>query len=155
MRLWRALAVALVMVAIGAAVQSRPHQPVAGSDALNSLTTGTPVPAAVMSTLQRACADCHSDQTRWPWYSSIPVASYLIARDVNEARGQLNLSRWAQYNPFDRADMLDKICERASSGKMPPWQYRMMHSEARLSGTDIGALCAWSEHEATRLVEGQ
>ena len=154
MRLWRALAAALVMVAIGAAVRSRPHQPAAGSDPLNSLNAGVPVPASVKSTLLRACADCHSDQTRWPWYSSIPVASYLIARDVNEGRGQLNLSRWAQYNPFDRADMLDKICERASSGKMPPWQYRMMHSEARLSATDIGALCAWSEHEAARLVEG-
>jgi hypothetical protein len=106
-----------------------------------------------MSTLRHACFDCHSDQTRWPWYARLPVASHLLARDVNEGRGQLNLSRWDEYNRFDRADMLDKMCERASSGKMPPWPYRMMHSEARLAANDITALCAWTEHEAERLVE--
>jgi hypothetical protein len=153
MRLWRALVAALVMVAIGSVVRSRPHQAVVGADPLVSLNTQTTVPAPVMSTLRRACFDCHSDQTRWPWYADLPVASHLIARDVSEGRGQLNLSRWEQYHPFDRADMLDKICERASSGNMPPWPYRMMHSEARLAATDITALCAWSEHEAARLVE--
>jgi hypothetical protein len=50
--------------------------------------------------------------------------------------------------------MLDKICERASTGKMPPWQYRIMHSEARLSPTDIAGLCDWSQREAARLVQG-
>jgi len=108
-----------------------------------------------MSTLRRACFDCHSDETRWPWYATLPLASHLIERDVTEARAQLNLSRWMQYNPFDRADLLDKMCQRASIGTMPPWQYRMMHSEARLSVTDVVTLCAWSQDEATRLVQGE
>ena len=153
MRLWKAFAAALVMVAIGSVVRSGPHQAAAGADATVSLNAHTSVPAPVMSTLRRACFDCHSDETRWPWYTSLPIASHLIARDVNEGRGQLNLSRWEQYNPFDRADMLDKMCERASSGKMPPLPYRVMHSDARLTTTDIRVLCAWSEHEADRLVE--
>lgn len=145
--------IALVIVAIGSVVRSGPHQPVAAADPTASLNAQTPVPAAVMSTLRRACFDCHSDQTRWPWYARLPVASHLIARDVNEGRGQLNLSRWEQYNRFDRADMLDKMCERASTNKMPPWPYRMMHAEARLAANDIKVLCAWTEHEADRLVE--
>lgn len=153
MRLWRALAAALVMVAIGSMVRSGPHQGAAGADATVSLNANTPVPAPVMSTLRRACFDCHSDETRWPWYAKLPIASHLIRRDVDDGRAQLNLSRWEQYNPFDRADMLDKMCERASSGKMPPWPYRAMHADARLAATDIRALCAWSEHEADRLVE--
>jgi cytochrome c len=74
---------------------------------------------------------------------------------VRQARGQLNLSRWTQYNPFDRADMLDKMCQLSSSGKMPPWQYRLMHPDARLSAEDIAAMCAWSRDEAARLVEGE
>jgi hypothetical protein len=142
------------MVAIGSAARSRPNQPVVAADRSISLNVRTPVPAPVMSTLRRACFDCHSDETRWPWYAKLPVASHLIESDVTEGRSQLNLSRWTQYNPFDRADMLDKICQKAATGKMPPWQYGMLHPEARLSATDVTALCDWSQHEATRLVEG-
>ena len=124
----------------------RPANPVAGIDAT------TPVPAPVMSTLRRACFDCHSDETRWRWYSALPVAAWLIEHDVNEGRGQLNFSRWTDYNRFDRADLLDKACEKATKRDMPLWQYRILHRDARLSEADIAALCAWSRHEATRLV---
>ena len=140
------------MLAIGSAARSRAYEAVAGVDRSTSLKVR--LPTTVLSTLRRACFDCHSDETRWPWYAALPIASHLIERDVTEGRGQLNLSRWTQYNPFDRADMLDKICLRASTGKMPPWQYRVMHSDARLSETDITALCDWSQREAQRLVEG-
>jgi hypothetical protein len=107
-----------------------------------------------MSALRRACFDCHSDETRWPWYSTLPVASWLLERDVNEGRSQLNFSQWARYNAFDRADKLDKICELATSRKMPLWPYRLLHSEARLSDADLEELCVWSGQEATRLVQG-
>src|SRR5262245_62830787 len=154
MRLERALVAALVMLVIGSVARSRPHEAVAGAGRSTTLDIKTAVPAQVMSTLQRACFDCHSDETRWPWYAALPIASHLIERDVTEGRAQLNLSRWTQYNPFDRADMLDKICQRIASGAMPPWHYRVMHSDARLSRTDIRALCEWSQHEAERLVQG-
>ena len=155
MRLWRVLVAALVMVAIGSAARSHPEHAIVGADPSASLNVRTPVPAPVMSTLRRACFDCHSDGTRWPWYAGVPLASHLIERDVTDGRAQLNLSRWTQYNPFDRADLLDKMCQRASSGTMPPWQYRLMHFESRLSATDVAILCAWSEDEATRLVQGE
>jgi hypothetical protein len=107
-----------------------------------------------MSTVRHACFDCHSNETRWPWYSALPIASSLIERDVREARGQINFSRWTEYNPLDRADMLDKVCELAANRKMPPLPYRMLHSKARLSERDVDELCAWSRREAMRLVEG-
>jgi cytochrome c len=146
---------AVVMVAIASAARSRPGLPVAGADPSASLNVRAHVPTAVMATLRRACFDCHSDETRWPWYATLPIASHLIERDVTEARGQLNLSRWTQYNPFDRADMLDKMCQLASSRKMAPWQYRMMHPDARLSPTDVATLCTWTQDEAARLVQGE
>jgi len=107
-----------------------------------------------MSTIERACFNCHSEETRWPWYSSLPVASWLVEHDVTGGRRQLNFSRWAEYNAFDRADKLDKICELASNGKMPPWQYSLFHGEARFSDEEVKALCAWTAVEATRLVQG-
>ena len=155
MRLRRVLAAALVMLAIAAAGRARPDAPVAGTDPSAALNGRTPVPAPVMSTLRRACFDCHSDETHWPWYAALPIASHLIERDVTEGRGQLNLSRWTQYNPFDRADMLDKMCELASDGRMPLRSYRMMHPDARLSTPDVAMLCAWARDEAAHLVQGE
>ena len=143
----------MVTVTIGFVVRPHPHQPTAAADASASLSAATDVPAPVLSTLRRACFDCHSDETRWPWYARAPLASQLLERDVTEGRGQFNFSHWARYNPYDRADMLDKICRRASNRTMPPWQYRMMHAESRLSAAEVTALCAWSDREATRLVE--
>lgn len=143
----------LVIAAIATAARSRPNVPAARPTAADSLALQVHVPTPVMSTLRRACVDCHSEETRWPWYAGLPIASHLIERDVTEAREQFDLSRWTQYNPFDRADMLDKMCQLASNGKMPPRQYRLMHPTARLSATELATLCAWTEHEAMRLVQ--
>lgn len=155
MRLRRAFAAALVMAAIGSAARLRPERAVVGVDPSVSLNVQSAVPVPVMATLRRACFDCHSEATHRPWYAALPIASHLIERDVMEGRGQLNMSRWTQYNQFDRADMLDKMCQRASNGRMPPWPYRLMHPGARLSEKDVAALCTWTRDEAARLVEGE
>jgi hypothetical protein len=153
---WRRLIVAaLVLVAIGSAARALPHQGRTGADPSTVFNLRPAVPDRVLSTLRRACFDCHSEATRWPWYATLPLVSRVIERDVTEARGQLNLSRWIDYNEFDRADMLDKMCELASRRKMPPWQYRLMHPGARLSATEVSALCAWTRDEAARLTQGE
>ena len=155
MRLRRALVATLVIVTVGSAARSRSERALVGTGPAASFDGRTPFPAAVTSTLRRACFDCHSDETRWPWYATLPFASPLIERDVKNGRGQLNLSRWMGYNAFDRADMLDKMCQLASSGRMPPWKYRLMHPDARLSATEVVTFCAWSQYEANRLVQGE
>ena len=154
MRPGRMILAALAIIAIGSVAWSPSRDPETQADPAAGLNVRTPVPAGVMSTLRRACFDCHSNETRWPWYSSLPGASWVIARDVKAGRGQLNFSRWMEYNPFDRAGMLDKVCELATSRAMPLLPYRVLHREARLSETDVTALCAWTEIEATRLVGG-
>jgi len=148
----RLILTGLLTLVIASAVRSYsrlpelPGQPSAGVD------VNVPAPAPVMSTLRRACFDCHSNETRWPWYSAIPIASWLIEHDVREGRSQLNFSRWTQYSRFERADLLDKVCEKATKRDMPLTQYRILHRGARLDETDIAELCAWSRDEATRLV---
>ena len=154
MRLRGLIVAALVLVAIGSAAGTRPRER-AGADPSTVFNLRPAVPDPVLSTLRRACFDCHSEATRWPWYATLPLASRVIESDVTEARGQLNLSRWTDYNRFDRADMLDKMCELASRRKMPPWQYRLMHPGARLSAAEVSALCAWTQDEAARLTQGE
>jgi len=147
-------ALPIAILAIASAALSRPTVPSVHDHPSVALNVHTPVPAPAMSVLRRACFDCHSDETRWPWYAQLPVASHLIDRDVRNGRAQLNWSHWQEYNPFDRAGILDKVCEWVSMKKMPPWQYLMLHSDARLSSTDIEQLCDWTQHEAARLTQG-
>ena len=152
----RRYAVAAAVLATAAAVSAMltppPENP--GIDPSLDLRALSPVPAAIMGLMSRACLDCHSDATRWPWYSKIPPASWLVAHDVREARSQVNFSRWGEYNALDRADKLDEACTLVSSRDMPLWSYRLLHPRARLSDQDIRTFCEWTESEARRLVQG-
>ncbi len=109
------------------------------------------VPTEVSTTLRRACYDCHSNETRWPWYSRVAPPAWLVAHDVEEGRGHLNFSRWGDYNPFDRADMLDDACKEVRRGEMPLGPYLILHRDARLSARDVETLCTWAAAEAARL----
>jgi heme-binding protein len=150
----RLVVAACVLLAMVSAALSRPGMSDGHDEPSVTSHIDTSVPAPVVSVLRRACFDCHSNETRWPWYAQLPIASHFIERDVNDGRGQLNWSLWAEYNPFDRAGILDKVCELTSTRSMPPWPYRMLHAEARLSRTDVQALCEWTYLEATRLTQG-
>jgi hypothetical protein len=126
----------------------------AHADPAMALAARAIVPPDVSGLLHRACYDCHSDETTWPWYARVPVGSWVVTRDVEHGRKQMNFSRWGAYNPFDRADMLDKVCERATKHEMPLRPYTWLHAEARLTDADIAALCRWTDAEAARLVNG-
>ncbi len=81
----------------------------------------------------RACADCHSNETKWPWYSKIPPVSLLIVDHVNEGREKFNISA------RDMGDA-DEAAEALQEGEMPLRDYQLMHPEARLSPTEKQAL---------------
>jgi cytochrome c551/c552 len=83
----------------------------------------------------RACYDCHSNETVWPWYSNIAPVSWLIANDVNEGRHVLNFSQWRNSR-----HAVGEISEVIHSGYMPPSYYVMMHPDAKLSDTEKQAL---------------
>lgn len=76
----------------------------------------------------RACADCHSNETKWPWYSNIAPASWLITRDVVQGREEFNVSEWGR--PDNEGDDAAKLVQ---NGEMPPWFYLPLHPEANLS----------------------
>jgi hypothetical protein len=73
----------------------------------------------------RACADCHSNETVWPWYSNLAPVSWLVQRDVDEGREKFNIS--------DGSGEADEAAEKVAEGEMPPTIYTLMHPEAKLS----------------------
>jgi len=99
-------------------------------------------PAELTAVLNRSCMNCHSHQTTWPWYSNVAPASWLVASDVEEGREHLNFSEWGKLPQEKRAHALEEICEETRKGAMPPWQYRLLHPQARLSEQDVKLLCA-------------
>jgi Haem-binding domain len=82
-----------------------------------------------------ACMDCHSNATRWPWYTNVAPASLLVVNDVKGGRDHLNLSRWDQPQPD-----LEEVVHAIDEGDMPPAQYKLVHGDARLSAAQRRAL---------------
>jgi hypothetical protein len=80
----------------------------------------------------RACFDCHSNETIWPWYSNIAPFSWLVQYDVNQGREKFNFSDW-RNNPLAEADELAAVIRE---GEMPPAQYLLLHPEARLTDAE-------------------
>ncbi len=80
---------------------------------------------------ERACFDCHSNETEWPWYSNVAPVSWLVQRDVDEGRQVLNFSEWG--NGRSEGEEADEIGEVIWEGEMPPAQFLLTHPEARLT----------------------
>jgi Haem-binding domain len=93
--------------------------------------------------LVRACGNCHSSHTDWPWYSHIAPFSWWTARHVREGREKLDLSEWETYSVRHRRDILQSICGLIKTGRMPPPLYAAIHPEAKLTANDKQAVCAW------------
>ncbi|MFI5398010.1 MAG: heme-binding domain-containing protein [Candidatus Binatia bacterium] len=106
-------------------------------------------PVEVKALLRDACYDCHSNETRWPRYSTIAPLSWLMQHDVNRGRERLNFSQWAEYasDPATAAQKLEKIAQFVTRGDMAPWYYRMLHPTARLTPTQRDALIGWVNQE--------
>jgi hypothetical protein len=100
----------------------------------------------VVAVLDRACSDCHSNETRWPAYTHIAPLSWLTAYGVRQGRHAVNFSEWAAYPPEVQRALLIASCEDASNGKMPGGLYTFIRPEARLSSQDIEAICSVSRH---------
>jgi cytochrome c len=105
-----------------------------------TLLKGAKMPADAKAVLIMKCADCHSSETRWPMYARVAPGSWLIERDIVEARKKMDLSQWEEM-PAAKQDMLmAKIIQEAKSGEMPPIQYLALHWNAKLSTADVRAL---------------
>lgn len=118
------------------------------------------VPASVRPILHRACLDCHSNETRWPWYNRLPAASWLIQHDADKARERLNFSTWTGSTPhLATPNEIQEICDAVSDATMPPWRYRLLHSDAALSEEDKNNFCDWANQvrrtSSGKAVDGQ
>src|SRR5262249_18484051 len=101
----------------------------------------------VVTIMNRACEDCHSSNTHWPWYGHVAPLSWILARDVNRGRAKLDLSEWTGRTPS--LNERKEICDAVSDGSMPLPAYRLLHPNATLSKHDVDLICDWADAPTT------
>jgi len=106
--------------------------------------------ATLAASLRAACYDCHSHETKWPWYSRLAPVSWLIADDVNEGRAHVNFSDWPTQ-PDRAAKKLDRINEVLDYREMPPPKYTLIHAQARLTEAQRKEIMDWTTTAAAKL----
>jgi len=151
MKKWLKIAVIVIVVFLAVAQFIRPSFVNPPVDPAKTLFATAPVPPAIQSTLERACNDCHSNKTVYPWYSKVAPISWWLASHINDGRRQVNFSEWAGYTQKRKLHKLKNICDQVKQGDMPLKVYLPMHPKARLSGADRAAICAWTAAETSRL----
>ncbi len=110
-----------------------------------SVTSDPAVPQPVVAIVRRSCMDCHSYETRLPWYGKVAPSSWMLAKDVTEARAAMNLSDWGRKKAPVQAALAAAMCQGVQSGRMPKQRYVLLHPEAKLSPAEVQTFCAWSD----------
>ncbi len=122
----------------------RTNPPVQAHRTIAATTQVTP---QVGTLLRRACGNCHTNETRWPWYSRVAPLSWMLARDVAQGRNAMNFSEW---EPERASGVLGAACNAVESGLMPPKSYLLLHPEARWSRQETQTFCDWTRDEIMR-----
>ena len=102
-------------------------------------------PSPVTAILDRSCRDCHSNETRWPWYTNVSPMSWLVANHVHHGRDHFNYSEWATYPSDDQDKFLGAMCDLTRRERMPLPSYLLIHRGAALTPADVMTLCTWSD----------
>ena len=145
---WIFAALVAVFALLQLANPPRTNPPVAPGHDL--MATNAP-PPEIAALLHTACYNCHSHETKWPWYSRVAPVSWLVANDVTRGRERLNFSDWPRALPERAAKRLERISEEVGYKDMPPSKYTALHPEARLTADQRRQLSDWADQEAARL----
>jgi hypothetical protein len=151
MKKWLKLSLITLVALVVAAQAVRPARTNPPVDPQKEITAHMQVDPAVMSTLSRACNDCHSNRTEWPWYSNVAPVSWLVAHDVNDGREELNFSEWGASKEKEPGKLLGKICSEVTEGEMPMATYTLIHPHAKLTREEVQNVCRWTNSIASNV----
>ena len=150
---WKVLRWSVVVVAclLVLAQFSRPARTNPAVDQGLSLQSHAQVSPQVSAILDRSCSDCHSNKTRWPWYSNVAPVSWFVIGHVNEGRQNLNFSEWGRYDRREAEGLLKQMCQLATKGAMPLSSYTPLHPGSKLTAEDVKILCDLTQEAISKL----
>jgi len=145
---WVLIILACVVVVIQFIRPAKTNRAIDPAQTIESRLQVSPQVAAIFD---RSCNDCHSNKTRWPWYSNVAPVSWFVIGHVSDARSVMNFSQWGNYDKDKQSRRLRDICEQISDGEMPLSSYTPLHRGSKLSADDVKTLCDWTNAERARL----
>ena len=110
------------------------------------ISTLYPVPADVDSILSIACKDCHSNNTRYPWYNNLQPVAWFLANHVKDGKRSFNLNEFATYPVARQYDKIQEIKKQIDRGDMPISSYKIIHRDAILTDAEKKTVITWSEN---------
>ncbi len=125
--------------------------PEVNTDNPGDLLKNADVPEEVAEILKTSCYDCHSNETVYPWYSHVAPISYLVKRDVEKGREELNFSEWTKLKKSKKLKKLDEVGEEVQEGEMPMWIYTLIHSHAKLTDKQKELIVNWADEYAEKV----
>lgn len=142
------------LAVIGLAIQLVPNE-LPAVEAANSgdLIGSGIVSEEISGILKTSCYDCHSNETKYPWYSYVAPVSWLVSKDVREGREELNFSTWQDYDMMEKLEKLDDIAIEVGEGEMPMGIYTAIHSSAKLDDAQRQLIVEWAEATMDVVVE--
>lgn len=112
-------------------------------------------PAELGTLIRNACYDCHSNETKYPWYTNVQPVAWWVKDHIDEGREELNFSEWGTYNAKKRAHKMEEAVEETKEGEMPLSSYTWVHANSRLSDAQRQELAAWFQEQMTKEGAGQ
>lgn len=136
----------LIILALLVIIQFiRPAKNVSSSISANDITKHYTVPDDVNQILKRACNDCHSNNTIYPWYTNIQPVGWWMDHHIDEGKGQLNFSEFGGYTPKRQHHKLEEVIEMVKENEMPLNSYTWMHKDAKLTTQEKVLITNWAE----------
>lgn len=137
----------LILLLVLIAIQFiRPEKNIHPQPGPADISTVYAVPADVDSILVKACNDCHSNNTRYPWYNNIQPVAWWLKDHVDEGKEDLDFNEFAAYPAWKKYDNMKEIKKQVDEGEMPISAYRLVHTDARLTDAEKKTLTLWSEN---------
>lgn len=144
MKIMKKIGVALLLILIALQFYRPQRNLSQGNHTADFLKESNPSPEVRMM-LQNTCYDCHSDNTRYPWYNTVAPISFFLSKHVDEGKDELNFSIWDTYSDTRKSHKLEEVVEVLENGEMPLKSYTWVHSEAQLTADQRNAVIEWAK----------
>jgi hypothetical protein len=132
----------------------RPAKNLSPAPGPQDITTKVAVPADMQRVFTKACYDCHSDHTRYPWYAEVQPAGWWLASHIHDGKEHLNFSEFGAYNAKTADRKLKQIAREVDDGSMPLNSYTWIHRDAILTTAEIKLIDDWADAARTQIAPG-
>ena len=150
---WKKKILLAVLVLFLAIQFIQPSHNTSGELLATDITKKLNIPDKILDIFKNSCYDCHSNDTRYPWYVYIQPMGWIMANHIKEGKENLNFSDFGSYSLRKQANKLRAIETSVKDGSMPISSYTIMHTDAKLSAENKNMIIAWASKMKDSLSE--